>query len=149
MKPGNKTEGARLRVVLAAGVALGPGKADLLEAIAAIAASGSIAAAGRRLGMSYKRAWLLVETLNACFSGPLVDAARGGAAHGGARRTQTGEAVLARYRRMEALTRAATEDDLRALRAMLRPGDDAPPAAWRSAASGPGPPGPSAAVSRR
>ncbi len=117
MKPGNRTEGARLRVVLAAGVALGPGKADLLEAIAA---TGSIAAAGRRLGMSYKRAWLLVETLNAAFRGPLVDAARGGATHGGARLTDAGAAVLARYRRMEALTREATEPDLAALRGMLR-----------------------------
>ena len=60
----------RLRIVLASGVAIGPGKVDLLEAIDA---AGSIAAAGRRLSMSYKRAWTLVEELNAAFAGPVVE----------------------------------------------------------------------------
>lgn len=57
-------------------IAIGPGKADLLSAIAE---TGSIAAAGRRLDMSYRRAWLLVETMNRCFRAPLVEAAKGGA----------------------------------------------------------------------
>ena len=56
---------ARLRIVLGGDIALGPGKADLMEGIRD---TGSIAAAGRRMGMSYKQAWLLVETMNACFA---------------------------------------------------------------------------------
>ncbi len=73
--------GLHLRVVLGGEVAMGPGKAELLDGIAE---TGSIAAAGRRMGMSYRRAWLLVEELNATFAGPLVDAAKGGAGGGGA-----------------------------------------------------------------
>ena len=65
----------RLRIVLGRDIAVGPGKADLLEGIRE---TGSIAAAGRRLGMSYKRAWLLVDTMNRCFSKPLVEAIKGG-----------------------------------------------------------------------
>ena len=75
MKIGNRTVGTRLRIVLEPDIAIGPGKADILEGIRE---TGSIAAAGRRLGMSYKRAWLLVETMNACFKSPLVEASRGG-----------------------------------------------------------------------
>ncbi|MGH7156097.1 MAG: winged helix-turn-helix domain-containing protein, partial [Acetobacteraceae bacterium] len=68
--------GLHLRVVLGGRVALGPGKAELLDGIAE---TGSIAAAGRRMGMSYKRAWLLVEEMNAMFADPLVNTAKGGA----------------------------------------------------------------------
>lgn len=75
----------------------GPGKADLLEAIAA---EGSISAAGRRMGMSYKRAWSLVEEMNAGFAEPLVESARGGVHGGGAHLTEAGAAVLAEYRRL-------------------------------------------------
>lgn len=91
----------RLRVYLAEDVMLGPGKADLLEGIAE---TGSIAAAGRRMGMSYKRAWMLVETLNGFFRSPLVQAATGGAKGGGAALTPLGQDVLARFRRMEQAT---------------------------------------------
>ena len=79
MRVGNRTVGTRLRIVLEPDIAIGPGKADILEAIRE---TGSIAAAGRRMGMSYKRAWLLVETMNACFKSPLVEASRGGRARG-------------------------------------------------------------------
>ena len=65
----------RMRLMLGNEIALGPGKADLLEGIAS---TGSIAAAGRKLGMSYKRAWMLVETMNRCFRKPLVRTGRGG-----------------------------------------------------------------------
>lgn len=104
---------ARLRVVLAPDVFLGPGKADLLEGIAA---TGSISAAGRRLNMSYKRAWMLVETLNGYFAKPLVQAATGGKAGGGARLTPLGQDVLLRYRRMAAATEKAIAADVAALR---------------------------------
>ncbi|HEY0212562.1 MAG TPA: LysR family transcriptional regulator [Paenirhodobacter sp.] len=73
----------------------GPGKADLLEAIDA---EGSISAAGRRMGMSYKRAWSLVEEMNTAFETPLISSARGGAHGGGAHLTAAGRAVLTDYR---------------------------------------------------
>ncbi len=88
----------RVRIVFDEGVAFGPGKADLL---AAIAENGSIAAAGRTMGMSYQRAWSLVDELNRCFRAPLVETSRGGAARGGAELTRTGREVLAAYRTVE------------------------------------------------
>lgn len=99
-----KSAGLKLRITFASGAWLGPGKADLLEGIRD---TGSIAAAGRRMGMSYKRAWGLIETLNAMFREPLVLSARGGAAHGGASLTDTGIRVLALYRVAEAQAAAA------------------------------------------
>jgi molybdate transport system regulatory protein len=91
-------------------VAIGPGKADLLDAIAT---TGSISAAARAMRMSYRRAWLLVRTMNTCFAKPLVEAAKGGAEGGGARLTATGRRVLSRYRR---LTQAVERD----FRGMIR-----------------------------
>ena len=116
MKAGNRTPGARLRIVLEPDIAIGPGKADVLEGIRE---TGSIAAAGRRMGMSYKRAWLLVETMNRCFREPLVTTTRGGRARGGAALTPTGERVLASYRRMERLTEEAVAGEMAALRGLL------------------------------
>jgi molybdate transport system regulatory protein len=106
---------ARLRLRLMAGddIAIGPGKADLLEAIAA---TGSIAAAGRRLDMSYRRAWLLVETMNRCFRQPLVEAVKGGPSGGGARLTVAGKEVLTRYRRMEKQADKAIAGEIAALK---------------------------------
>jgi molybdate transport system regulatory protein len=92
----------RFRILLRPGFALGPGKIDLL---AGIAETGSISAAGRQMGMSYKKAWRLIDDMNRAFRRPLVAAAKGGKAGGGANLTATGRAVLARYRAME--TRAA------------------------------------------
>jgi molybdate transport system regulatory protein len=112
MKAGNRKVGARLRIVLQPNIAIGPGKADLLDGIRR---TGSIAAAGRGMGMSYKRAWLLVETMNTCFRAALVEAAKGGAHGGGARLTPLGEDVLRRYRRMEAKSAKAIAADMRAL----------------------------------
>ena len=88
----------RIRVVLHEGAALGPGKADLLGAIAEL---GSIAAAGRSMGMSYQRAWSLVDELNRYFRAPLVEVSRGGAGRGGARLTPVGREVLTTYRTIE------------------------------------------------
>lgn len=97
--------------------AMGPGKADLLEAIDR---TGSISAAGRALGMSYRRTWLLVDSMNRCFVDKLVEAQAGGGAGRGARVSATGHAVLARYRAMEARLAAAATDDLAAMAALLR-----------------------------
>jgi molybdate transport system regulatory protein len=80
-------------------ILLGPGKADLLDAIAR---AGSLRGAAEELGMSYMRAWNLVKTMNAAFRSPLVDMERGGPAKGGADLTDRGERVLRLYREMEA-----------------------------------------------
>ena len=77
---------------------MGPGKADLLEAIQQ---EGSISGAGRRLGMSYRRTWLLVDTMNRCWRLPLVEATAGGGQQKGARLTACGREVLAAYRTLE------------------------------------------------
>ncbi|RBI86827.1 ModE family transcriptional regulator [Rhodosalinus halophilus] len=95
---------------------LGPGKADLLERIRD---TGSIAGAGRAMAMSYKRAWSLVEELNAAFREPLVERARGGAGGGGARLTPAGAAVLAHYRKLEAITAEAGAAEIEAIRGLL------------------------------
>jgi len=65
----------RIRILLGSSIAIGPGKAALPDAISE---TGSIVAAGRRMGMSYRRAWLLAKTMNACFQQPLIEAAKGG-----------------------------------------------------------------------
>ncbi|HYD25363.1 MAG TPA: LysR family transcriptional regulator [Croceibacterium sp.] len=80
-------------------IAMGPGKADLLEAIAR---EGSISAAARELGMSYRRAWLLVDTMNGCFREPLVEARPGGGSNAGAKLTAGGAAALAAFRALSA-----------------------------------------------
>ncbi len=80
-------------------IAMGPGKADLLEAIDR---EGSISGAGRAMGMSYRRAWLLVDAMNRCWNAPLVEAVPGGGRERGARVTPVGQAVLARFRALQA-----------------------------------------------
>ncbi len=97
--------------------AMGPGKADLLEAIDA---SGSISAAGRALGMSYRRAWLLVDSMNRCFCDRLVETTAGGGQARGARVTAAGRDVLARYRALEARMAQAVADDMAGLEPLLR-----------------------------
>ncbi|MFC4168067.1 winged helix-turn-helix domain-containing protein [Teichococcus aestuarii] len=106
-----------LRVAVVGAAQLGPGKADLLQAVAEL---GSISAAGRATGMSYARAWRLLEALEAEFGQPLVQASRGGSSGGGARLTTLGEAVLGAYRRMQAKAEAAVAPEVEALRALLR-----------------------------
>ena len=119
-----KIERVRLRLYVDGGGMFGPGKADLLELIAE---TGSIAAAGRSLGMSYKRAWGLVETMNAMFATPLVERSRGGAAHGGAKLTPRGEQVLRLYRTIEGNTLAASARELRQLERQLAEAAPVPP----------------------
>jgi molybdate transport system regulatory protein len=90
-------------------IAMGPGKADLLQAIGE---TGSISAAARRMKMSYRRAWLLVDTMNQCFDGPLVKTATGGNHGGGARITELGQDVLQRYREMDSKASAAVSREI-------------------------------------
>lgn len=109
----------RLRVLLASDVAIGRGKADLLQGIKE---TGSIAAAGRSIDMSYKRAWYLVEAMNAHFDRPMVEASKGGKSGGGAKLTQLGEDVLSAFREMEAATDKAVAPVLRRLRRKITSG---------------------------
>src|SRR5262249_13550322 len=111
--------GARIRIPLGSWIAIGPGKAALLDAISE---TGSIAAAGRRMGMSYRRAWLLAKTMNACFQRPLIEAAKGGIGGGGARLTAMGREVLALYQAMEDHAATAGMADMGKLRAVLGEG---------------------------
>ncbi len=107
----------RLRILIGAATALGPGKVDLLEAIAE---TGSISAAARTMGMSYRRAWLLVDTMNRCFHGDLVTKATGGRGGGGTKVTPMGMDVLRRYRDMEAKAEASVRDEVAAFAELLR-----------------------------
>jgi len=89
----------RVRVQFGEGFAIGPGKADLLQAVAQ---TGSISAAAREMKMSYRRAWLLIDAMNQCFREPVVDTATGGKGGGGAQITSFGRIVLKDFRVMEA-----------------------------------------------
>src|SRR5688500_1851207 len=100
-------------------IAMGPGKADLLEAIAR---EGSISAAGRAMGMSYRRAWLLVDTMNRCFRAPLVETHPGGGKQAGARLTAEGQAALVAYRGLSAQVEGGVPGaGYAALEAAIRP----------------------------
>lgn len=98
-------------------IAIGPGKVDLLDAIDR---NGSISAAGRALGMSYRRTWLLVDAMNRCWVEKLVDTTIGGGQQRGARLTPLGRRVLDAYRAMELRIASAARDDLAALVPLLR-----------------------------
>jgi molybdate transport system regulatory protein len=106
----------RLRVLRGEEIVLGPGKAELLEAIAR---TGELRRAAGRLGMSYMRAWKLVQMMNGAFRDPLVATTRGGAGHGTARLTRTGRRVLAVYHEMERRSLAASGPGFRRLRRLL------------------------------
>lgn len=110
-------DGPRLRILLGETIALGPGKAALL---AAIAKSGSISAAARSMSMSYRRAWTLVDEMNRAFRAPLVVSEAGGRRGGGAVVTVLGQDVLERYQRMESLARHTLSAEITAFRRLLR-----------------------------
>jgi molybdate transport system regulatory protein len=120
----------RIRVLCGGEIALGPGKVALL---AAVAEHGCLAAAAEALGMSYMRAWRLVQTMNVCFREPLVETRRGGSAHGGAALTPAGSTVLALYRRMESESLRALAPVWEELRGCLAAGDRRPRRAPRAA----------------
>ena len=106
----------RFRVLRGSDIALGPGKVDLLDAIGE---TGTLAGAAQRLGMSYMRAWKLVQAMNRCFREPLVETARGGTGHGHAFLTDTGRTVRDLYRRMEAESLQAADPAWQELQAHL------------------------------
>jgi molybdate transport system regulatory protein len=106
----------RMRVNVGERVAVGPGKIDLLEAIGR---EGSISAAAKSMGMSYRRAWLLIDELNRALKAPAVLAAAGGTQGGGTELTETGRALIALYRGIEAQAREACRSDIRRLMTLL------------------------------
>jgi molybdate transport system regulatory protein len=106
----------KIQLVANDNIAIGPGKADLLEAIQQ---TGSISAAGRALGMSYKRAWDLVNIMNSSFKQALVATSVGGDKGGGAQVTEFGLQILTQYRAIEAKANSAIKGETKALMQML------------------------------
>jgi molybdate transport system regulatory protein len=108
----------RISIVFGSGARIGPGKAKLLESIRD---NGSISAAAREMGMSYKRAWLLLDSMNQAFTEAVVTAAPGGSGGGGATLTPFGAEVLQRYRSIHERASAMAADDVAALARRARP----------------------------
>ena len=109
----------QIRIMFRKAIAMGPGKADLLRAIDE---TGSISAAARQMEMSYRRAWLLVDTMNQAFKLPVVVTLTGGKAGGGAAVTDFGKEVLARYSAMEAKASASVARELRTFVSLMSGG---------------------------
>ena len=107
----------RFRILCGPDIAVGPGKAELLEHLQQ---TRSIVRAAKRMKMSYMRAWTLIKTMERCFKQPLVRAARGGSKGGGAALTETGQKALTLYHRLETESLQATEGTWSELRTLLR-----------------------------
>ncbi len=107
----------RLRITKGEAIAIGPGKTELLEAIER---TGSLTSAAKAIGMSYRRAWLLVDTMNRCFREPVVKTASGGARGGGTVLTEVGVELVKRYRNAEAAARNGGKRDTDAILGLLR-----------------------------
>jgi len=116
-KPATALLRAQLRLMLGDEIAFGPGKADLLDAIRT---TGSISAAGKKMGMSYRRAWLLVDAMNRCFKEPLVATVKGGVKGGGTQLTESGEKVLEQYRALQQEIAPVTKKYFTDLKPLLR-----------------------------
>ena len=106
----------RIRIAVGDDIAIGQGKADLLEAIDR---SGSISAAARELGLSYRKAWLMVDEMNKCFRTPVVVAAKGGVQGGGAQLTPLGVEALEDFRSIQAKAFEAIDQDIRDYQRLL------------------------------
>ncbi len=107
----------RIRVVGTAGDALGPGKAQLLEAVAR---TGSLRQAAAELEMSYMKAWRLANAMNVNFRSPLLETSRGGNLRGGTQLTALGQKALAAYHRMTARATEAAQKEWKALAVLLK-----------------------------
>ena len=115
-KATNQPATIRIRIGAGENIAIGQGKADLLEAIHH---TGSISAAARNLGMSYRKAWLLMDEMNQCFRTPVVLASKGGPQGGGAEVTPMGLEALTRFREFQAKAFAAIAADVKIFRKRL------------------------------
>lgn len=116
----------KLRVKLCSSAALGPGKADLLDAVDRC---GSITAAAKDQGMSYRRAWMLIDEMNRAFRQPVVGTASGGASGGGTRLTELGREVLDLYRQVQSLAEQAVAEPMARLGQLVADTPEPPPAA--------------------
>lgn len=113
-----REETPTLRILLGAAIALGPGKVALLEAVDR---TGSITGAAREMGMSYRRAWKLIEAMNGDFKSPLVVTNAGGSGGGGAKVTKEGFDALRRYRSMEDKAGKAVRKEIADFARLLKP----------------------------
>lgn len=113
----------KLRVKLCSFAALGPGKADLLEAVNRC---GSITAAAKDRGMSYRRAWMLIDEMNHAFREPVVGAVSGGKAGGGTRLTDMGREVVTIYREVQQLAETAVAASLQRLERLVAENPEPP-----------------------
>jgi molybdate transport system regulatory protein len=118
-KPSKQELRPQIRILFRKAIAMGPGKADLLRAIGE---TGSISAAARQMEMSYRRAWLLVDTMNQAFKSPVVVTLTGGKAGGGAAVTEFGKEVLQRYSALEEKASASVARELRSFSDMMNGG---------------------------
>lgn len=109
-----------LRILNDGNIALGPGKADLMEAIEA---QGSLSKAGKALGISYRRVWDMVEAINNGFDRPLIVTSHGGIKGGGATLTETGRVVLSLYRKMQSTVSETAEAHFDAIKTYLKTGE--------------------------
>jgi molybdate transport system regulatory protein len=116
MKNGNCFR-PRFRIHCGDDIAIGPGKAELLEKVQE---AGSIAEAAKQMGMSYMRAWTLIRTMQRCFKKPLLKVVRGGPKGGGAELTDTGRSILELYHRLEEQCLEATQDTWDRIKELLR-----------------------------
>jgi molybdate transport system regulatory protein len=108
-----------IRIDLTAGDRIGPGKIALLEAIRD---AGSISAGARKVGMSYRRAWLLIEQINTSLQQPAVTSTTGGRRGGGAVVTEAGRQIIQIYRSIEGAARKSTSSEFRAMEKIARKG---------------------------
>lgn len=122
-----------MRIDLGTAGAIGPGKIRLLELIGE---TGSISAAGRAMGMSYRQAWLLIDSLNSVFREPATATLSGGAKGGGAELTAFGKRLIDLYRDIEAAASKATTEELAKIGGDLRSSETAKAAAPRTAKRG-------------
>src|SRR5580698_9937631 len=107
----------RMRIRQAESVAIGPGKVDLLEAVQQ---HGSISAAARSLGMSYRRAWLLIDELNRSLKAPATHSEQGGQSGGGCTLTPVGERIIHLYREVEVEAQRSCAKQIAELTKLIR-----------------------------
>ena len=106
----------QLRISFKNSIAMGPGKVCLLSAIEE---TGSISGSARKLGMSYRRAWVLVATMNQSFREPVVKTLTGGSRGGGAEVTEFGKEIIRRYLRMAKKAKESVREDMEAFATLL------------------------------
>ena len=113
---GDTVASFRMRITAGDTIAIGPGKIALLEAVAQ---TGSLTAAAKSLGMSYRRAWMLLDEVNRSLKNPAVASAKGGSHGGGSELTNAGRQLIELYRRIESTAMQACASDIRKIFGLL------------------------------